>query len=66
MASMNCLFERVSKISIGLTLLLFGLGLIVIGLTVLPIFGLILAVPVLGASAYFIKAHLNKQCQIAE
>jgi hypothetical protein len=66
MASITCFFERISKISIGLTLLLFGLGLIVIGLTVLPIFGLILAVPVLGASAYFIRAHLNKECQIAE
>jgi hypothetical protein len=46
--------------------LLFGLGLIVLGFTVLPIFGLILAIPVLGASAYFIRAHLNKECQIAE
>jgi hypothetical protein len=33
---------------------------------VIPFFGLFLAAPVLLASGYFIRAHLNRECQIAE
>jgi hypothetical protein len=66
MSEINCFFERLSKLGIGITLLVFGLGLVVIGLTIVPVFGLILAAPVLLASGYFIKAHLNRECQIAE
>jgi hypothetical protein len=40
--------------------------MVVIGLTIIPVFGLVLAAPVLLASGYFIKAHLNRECQIAE
>ena len=66
MNAISCYIERVSKLAIGITLLIFGLGLIVIGLTIIPVFGLILAAPVLLASGYFFKAHLNRECQIAE
>jgi hypothetical protein len=66
MNSISCFYERLSKLGIGVTLLVFGLGLVVIGLTILPVFGLVLAAPVLLASGYFFKAHLNRECQIAE
>jgi hypothetical protein len=66
MSEISCFFERLSKLGIGLTLLVFGLGFVVIGLTIIPVFGLVLAAPVFLASGYFIKAHLNRECQIAE
>ena len=66
MNAISCYIERISKLGIGITLLIFGLGLVVIGLTILPVFGLVLAAPVLLASGYFFKAHLNRECQIAE
>jgi hypothetical protein len=34
------------------------------GITVLPLFGFLLAVPALLASIYFFSAHLNKSCEI--
>jgi hypothetical protein len=34
------------------------------GVTVLPFFGFLLAVPALLASIYFFSAHLNKSCEI--
>jgi hypothetical protein len=66
MSELSCFFERLSKLGIGITLLLFGLGLVIIGLTIIPVFGLVLAAPVLLASGYFMRAHLNRECQIAE
>jgi hypothetical protein len=66
MSEITCFFERLSKLGIGITLLVFGLGLVVIGLTIIPVFGLVFAAPVLLASGYFIKAHLNRECQISE
>jgi hypothetical protein len=66
MSELSCFFERLSKLGIGITLLLFGLGLVIIGLTIIPVFGLVLAAPVLLASSYFIRAHLNRECRIAE
>jgi hypothetical protein len=66
MSEMSCFFERISKLSIGIILAVFGLGLVIISLTMIPFFGLLLAAPVLLASGYFIRAHLNRECQIAE
>jgi hypothetical protein len=66
MSAISCFIERLSKLGISITLLVFGLGLVVIGLTIIPVFGLVFAVPVLLASGYFIKAHLNRECQIVE
>jgi hypothetical protein len=59
-----CLFERISKLGIGLFFLLVAAGLMLSGLTVFPIFGFVLAIPVLVVSFYFFNAHLNQSCQI--
>ncbi|MFO7555842.1 MAG: hypothetical protein R6W88_11635 [Desulfobacterales bacterium] len=59
-----CLFERFSKIGLGFFFLLTAFGFILSGITVLPIFGFIFAVPLLIVSFYFFRAHLNKDCQI--
>ncbi len=59
-----CLFERFSKTGIGIFFLFIALGLVLSGLTVLPFFGFVLAIPVLLVSFYFFRAHLNEQCQI--
>ena len=61
-----CLVERFSKVGMGLFFLLISLGLILSGVTVLPVFGFLLAVPVFLISLYFFRAHLNKDCQIEE
>jgi len=59
-----CLFERFSKIGAGLFFLLVSLGFMLSGVTVLPIFGFVIALPLLLISMYFFRAHLNKDCQI--
>jgi len=59
-----CLFKRISKVGIGLFFLLVAIGLMLSGLTVFPIFGFLLAIPVCVVSIYFFGAHLNQSCQI--
>jgi hypothetical protein len=61
-----CLFERFSKIGLGLFFLMVSLGFMLSGVTVLPIFGFLIALPLLLISMYFFRAHLNKECQIEE
>lgn len=59
-----CLLERFSKLGLGLFFLITALGFMLSGITILPIFGFILAAPLLVVSVYFFRAHLNKSCQI--
>jgi len=61
-----CLVERVSKFGLGLFFLLTAVGFMLSGITIFPIFGFILAAPLLIVSFYFFRAHLNKSCQIEE
>lgn len=60
----TCIFERFSKLAIGLFFLLVATGFILSGFTVLPVFGFLVAAPVLLISIYFFSAHLNKSCEI--
>ena len=59
-----CIVERISKAGLGLFFLFVAAGFMLSGITVLPLFGFILAVPALLASIYFFSAHLNKSCEI--
>ena len=59
-----CIVERISKAGMGLFFLFVTAGFILSGITVLPLFGFLLAVPTLLASIYFFSAHLNKSCEI--
>jgi hypothetical protein len=59
-----CIVERISKAGIGLFFLITAFAFMVSGITVLPFFGFLLAVPAFIASAYFFSAHLNRSCEI--
>jgi hypothetical protein len=59
-----CIVERISKAGIGLFFLFIAVGFLLSGITVLPFFGFLLAVPALLASIYFFSVHLNKSCEI--
>ena len=59
-----CIVERISKAGLGLFFLFVTAGFMLSGITVLPLFGFLLAVPALLASIYFFSIHLNKSCEI--
>ncbi len=64
MNSNQCIPQRISKFALGSILLAAAFGLVVIGLTFLPIIGFVMAVPVAGLALYFFRIHLNDQCEM--
>lgn len=60
----DCAPQKISKLMLGSLLLLAALGLIIIGVTLLPVFGLLLALPVIALAIYTFRLHLNDQCEI--
>lgn len=64
MQTSQCIPQRISKLFLGLIFMAAAAALVIIGITLVPVFGFILAVPVAALGIYFFRAHLNKECQI--
>jgi len=64
MKNTECTPQKISKLMFGSLLLLAAVGLIVIGITLLPVLGFVLAVPVIALSFYVFRLHLNEKCEI--
>lgn len=60
----NCLFEKPSNVSVGAFLLLVGFGFVLSGLTVLPIVGFFLALPVFALAGVFLTARRSRECAL--
>lgn len=59
-----CIVERISKAGIGAFFLFVALAFLLSGITVLPFFGFLLAIPAFLASIYFFFVRLNNRCEI--
>ncbi len=64
MKATDCVPQKISKLMLGLIILSAAIVLIIIGVTLLPIFGFIMAVPVAALAFYIFGLHLNDQCEI--
>lgn len=62
--ALNCGLEKPLNFVIGALLFLMGLGFAISGVTVLPVIGLLVAIPVLGLALFFIAAPRSKECQV--
>ena len=60
----SCTNERYSNISIGLILLLGAVGLTLISFFIMPVFGLIFAIPVFIVAVIFMMAPRSKSCAL--
>ena len=56
MNRLSCYFEKISDTAVGLFLLFFGLILTVISFTIIPVIGLVVAIPVLFLAVSFLGA----------
>ena len=56
--------ERVSNVTVGFILMFVGLLFMITGITVLPIIGLMIAVPVLILAGIFLVSPRSKACAI--
>ena len=64
MKKIDCLFERPSHFAVGAALFLMAIGLTLIGLTVLPFFALLAAIPVFFLAGWFFTAPKSRECTI--
>jgi hypothetical protein len=64
MKAIKCIPQKISKLMLGSLLLTAALGLIIVGVTLLPVFGFVLAVPVIALAIYVFRLHLSDQCEI--
>ncbi len=62
MTSSDCKFERAANIGVSLFMLLAALALVVIGVTVLPVLGLLLALPVFILCGAFLFSPRSPEC----
>ena len=60
----QCIPQKFSKLMMGSMMLIAATALVVIGVTLLPVFGIVLAVPVTALAIYIFRLHLNDQCEI--
>jgi len=64
MNRISCYFERISDFAVGLFLLFTGLALTVVSVTIIPVLGLIIAIPVLVLAFAFLGAKRSKECAL--
>ena len=60
----ECRLERVSNVTVGLILMILGLLFALSGITVLPVIGFFIAVPVLILAGIFLVSPRSKACAI--
>ncbi len=64
MKATQCVPQKISKLMIGSIMLAAAAALVVIGITLMPIFGFMLAIPVIALAIYTFRLQLNDQCEI--
>lgn len=59
-----CVSQRISKWLLGFLLAGAGFGLLIIGVSLFPVIGVSLAIPVFGMAIFIFSRDLNDQCEI--
>jgi hypothetical protein len=62
MKGMKCFYERSQHVVIGIVFALIAFIFLGLGVTVLPVLGLFLALPILGLAIYFFSHPLEGEC----
>lgn len=63
MKAFECFGEKLSAFIIGIILLIAGILFTILGFTVLPVIGFIIAVPAFIASIPFLKSAVQRACE---
>jgi hypothetical protein len=64
MKNLKCFYERSQHIIIGVVFASIAFIFLGLGLTVLPVLGLFLALPILGLAIYFLGRPLEGECSV--
>ncbi|MEE4264909.1 MAG: hypothetical protein V2I56_19650 [Desulfobacteraceae bacterium] len=64
MKALDCKLERVSNAMVGAILIIVGLLFTILGITVIPIIGLLFALAAFGMGVVFVLAPRSKACAL--
>ncbi len=64
MKRIDCLIERPASIGVAMILALIGTGFSVIGITVLPVLGILFAIPIFFLAGAFLFSEPSRECQL--
>lgn len=64
MKRVDCLIERPANIGIAIALATIASGFSVIGITVLPVVGLLVAIPIFFLAGAFLFSERSAECEI--
>ena len=64
MKALDCKLERVSNAMVGAILILIGLIFTLLGLTVVPLIGLLIALPAFVMGGIFVLAPRSRACAL--
>jgi hypothetical protein len=64
MDNKTCILERFSNFGIGIVLLLLGVAFAIISFVLMPVVGLLIAIPVMALGIAFLGAGRSKACQL--
>lgn len=60
-----CAYETLSKYLLAAIFAILGLGLTVLGVTLIPFIGILMAIPLFGLAGYFLSTRLNQECKLS-
>lgn len=64
MKNLKCFYERSQHVIIGIVFALIAFIFLIMGVTVLPVLGLFLSLPVLGLAIYFFSQPFEGNCGV--
>ncbi|MCG8634697.1 MAG: hypothetical protein MI863_12770 [Desulfobacterales bacterium] len=64
MKTMKCVPQRMYKILLALLALISAVVLFILGITLIPVLGILLSLPTFAIAIYIFKLHLNDRCEI--
>ncbi|MCG8618065.1 MAG: hypothetical protein MI802_17770 [Desulfobacterales bacterium] len=64
MKSVKCVPQRLYKIIFAFLVLANAIALFILGITLLPVLGILLSLPTFAAAYYIFRLELNDKCQI--
>lgn len=60
----DCKYERISNVTVGFILLIIGMFFTLIGIMIIPVIGLLIAIPVLLIAVIFMASPRSNACSI--
>jgi len=64
MNAMKCAPQKVSKLIIGFAALICAIALFILGITLVPVLGILLSLPTFAMAVSIFRLHLNDRCEI--